>query len=128
MATREQIRIELEQSNPSTEIGGVRYYPGDTQYESIMEQWIDSRIDQPEIIPSPVEMWQVKVWLARKNISLSTVSEILSTKIPEGPEREEALIRWEYVTVVPYDNILVGLIASELNLDKETAWREISSI
>jgi len=76
----------------------------------------------------PLPMWQVKVWMARKGIDLTTIPAIITASIPAGPERIEALTRWEVAPLAPFDHPLVALIAQNLNLTRETAWEEIAAV
>lgn len=73
-------------------------------------------------------MWQVKVWMVRNGIDLASIPSIMAASIPAGPQLQEALVRWETAPLVPFDNALVGLIASALNISKELAWSEIRAI
>jgi len=73
-------------------------------------------------------MWQVKVWMVRNGIDLASIPGIMAASIPAGPQLQEAIVRWETAPLVPYDNALVGLIASALNISKELAWSEIRAI
>lgn len=56
MKTREQIRLELESSNPTTQVDEVTYSPGDAVYEALMEQWIDAVLEMPPPPPIVVSM------------------------------------------------------------------------
>lgn len=56
MKTREQIRLELEASNPTTQVDEVIYSPGDAVYEALMEQWIDAVLAMPPPPPIVVSM------------------------------------------------------------------------
>ena len=73
-------------------------------------------------------MWQVKVWMVRNGIDLASIPGIMAASISAGPQLQEALVRWETAPLVPFDNALVGLIASALNISKELAWSEIRAI
>lgn len=74
--------------------------------------------------------YQLKIWLIRNNISLETVPNIIRANYPEGPEREEALIRWEYVDSVPYNHPLVFIVAAGMTPPVTVAdvWSEILAI
>jgi hypothetical protein len=54
--TREEIEQQLRIDNPTTNIGGVVYHPGDAQYEELMEQWIDAMLEMPPPPPIVVSM------------------------------------------------------------------------
>jgi hypothetical protein len=51
MKTRLEIRIELQASNPTTDVNGIIHVPGDTVYEELMECWIDAMQSQTLIAP-----------------------------------------------------------------------------
>lgn len=72
--------------------------------------------------------WKVKVWLARQGIDMATISAIIEQQIPSGPQRTEALIRWENAPTVPFAHPLVPLIAAGLGLDPSGVWNEILAV
>lgn len=74
--------------------------------------------------------YQLKIWLIRNNIPLETVPNIIRDNYPEGPEREEALIRWEYVDSVPYNHPLVSVVAAGMTppITVADVWPEILAI
>ena len=81
-----------------------------------------------EETPPPAEMWQVKVWMVRNGIDLASIPSILAANIPAGPQLQEALVRWESAPRVPFDNMLVGIVAEALEINKEDAWADILSL
>lgn len=54
--TREEIEQQLRLDNPTTNIGGVVYHPGDAAYEALLEQWIDAVLAMPPPPPIVVSM------------------------------------------------------------------------
>ena len=87
MKTREQIRLELEQCNPTTNIGGVIYGPGDAPYEAVMEQWIDAMLEQMNA-PAAYKIWpNVQAFMAaftmpeKAQIALSTDPTIAALRL-----------------------------------------------
>ena len=111
------------------------------EFESWKSQQIASgwTAAKPELTPEEIAaetarlypdapMWQVKVWMVRNGIDLASIPGIMAASIPAGPQLQEALARWETAPLVPFDNALVGLIASALNISKELAWSEIRAI
>lgn len=83
------------------------------------------------MIPLPdAKRYQLKVWLVRNGIALSTVPSIIESAIPVGPEREEALVRWNDVELVPADHPLVAIVAARMTPPVAVAdvWPEILAI
>lgn len=74
--------------------------------------------------------YQLKVWLVRNGIALSTVPSIIEAAIPAGPEREEALVRWSDVELVPADHPLVAIVAAGMTPPVTVAdvWPQILAI
>ena len=124
MTTREQIRAELEQANPSTEVAGVRYHPGDAEYEALMERWIDAVEQTPEPILPDAERYQVLDWLDDYGITSAHVDAALQS-IPDETQRRKALLRWHSVNRIPADNAFVVHVAQQLNIDHREAWSQI---
>lgn len=73
-------------------------------------------------------MWQVRAWMIRQGLDLATVPGIIEAAIPAGPEREEALMRWEYVTEVPSDSPMVAIVAQSLGVNVAAIWWEVLSV
>lgn len=42
--TRDEIRQQLKDENPSSNIDGVIYGPGDAAYESLIDRWTDAKL------------------------------------------------------------------------------------
>lgn len=95
--------------------------------QQLAEGWTPV-VPQPQNAYQPLPMWQVKVWMARKGIDLSTIPAIIVASIPAGPARAEALTRWEVAPLAPFDHPLVALIAERLRITRETAWEEIAAV
>lgn len=74
------------------------------------------------------QAWQVRAYLIRQGISPARITDLLTSATAEGPEREEALMRWDYVTQIPKSYPLVRAVAQELGLDLETVWWRILEI
>lgn len=72
-----------------------------------------------------VKAYQIRAWLIRNGVAPSSIPDLIKSIIPEGIAREEALMRWEYATEVPYDHPLVGAIGSQLNLNLSDIWYSI---
>jgi len=111
MKTREKIRIELEAANPTTNIGGVVYYPGDAQYEELMEQWIDAVLEMPPPPPIVVSMRSFREACGRE--LTSEISAYIAT-IEDLDERFKAQNDFEFAATVSRVNFRVSQIASGL--------------
>jgi hypothetical protein len=111
MKTREEIRIELEAANPTTNIGGVVYYPGDAQYEELMEQWIDAVLQMPPPPPIVVSMRSFREACGRE--LTSEISAYIAT-IEDLDERFKAQNDFEFAATVSRVNFRVSQIASGL--------------
>jgi hypothetical protein len=76
-------------------------------------------------ILQPAESYQVRAWLIRNGIDLTSIPALITSLTQPGPEREEALMRWEYAVKIPANHPLVSTIASNLGLNIETIWSSI---
>jgi hypothetical protein len=111
MKTREEIRIELEAANPTTNIGGVVYYPGDAQYDELMEKWIDAVLEMPPPPPIVVSMRSFREACGRE--LTSEISAYIAT-IEDLDERFKAQNDFEFAATVSRVNFRVSQIASGL--------------
>ena len=99
-------------------------------WENLSAEEIEQR-EASLMIPLPdAKRYQLKVWLIRNGIALSTVHSIIAAAIPAGPEREEALVRWSDVELVPADHPLVAIVAAGMTPPVTVAdvWAEILAI
>lgn len=76
-------------------------------------------------LPADAKAYQVRTWFIRHGISLDAIPSIISTSVPEGPARDEALIRWEYCVQIPMDHPLVSVVAVSLNMKVQDIWWDI---
>jgi hypothetical protein len=76
-------------------------------------------------LPPEAEAYQVRAWLIRNGIDLDTIPSIISASVPEGPQRNEALMRWEYSVRVPMNHPLVAVVAASLNVQVQSVWWDI---
>jgi hypothetical protein len=72
--------------------------------------------------------YQLLVWLIRNGLSPDSVPDIIRAAIPAGPARDEALVRWESVELVPADHPLVALVAADLGVTVSEVWPDIIAI
>ena len=124
MKTRDQIRAELQASNPMTRLNGIVYVPGDSVYEELMERWIDAVEHAPAPALPAAEKYQVLDWLDDHGITEADVDAALQN-IPDETQRRKALLRWHSVSRIPADNEFVTHVAAQLNIDHVTAWSQI---
>ena len=68
------------------------------------------------------QSYQVRAFLVRHGIALSSIPDLITSLTAEGPEREEALMRWEFVTTFPKTHPLVMAVAQTLQLDLDEVW------
>jgi hypothetical protein len=111
MKTRDEIRIELEAANPTTNISGVVYYPGDAQYEELMEQWIDAVLEMPPPQPIVVSMRSFREACGR-DLTIRISAYVAS--IEDANERFKAQTDFEFATTVSRAHFRVSQIASAL--------------
>lgn len=76
----------------------------------------------------PAAAYQVRAFLIRKGIKLNNIPAIISASTTEGAERDEALMRWEFVTNIPKDHPLVSTVATLLGIDRDAVWESILTI
>lgn len=89
---------------------------------------------KPAELP-PAAAYQIRAWMLRSGLSLAAVPGIIASvvpvSVPGGINRAEALMRWEYATIIPRDFPLVNAIGAVLNLSSEqidAAWPSILAI
>jgi hypothetical protein len=111
MKTREEIRIELEAANPTTNISGVVYYPGNAQYEELMEKWIDAMLEMPPPPPIVVSMRSFREACGR---DLTIRINAYVSSIEDANERFKAQTDFEFATTVSRAHFRVSQIASAL--------------
>jgi hypothetical protein len=105
--------------------------------------WYDDRVERGWIVTtkanreiaversaiySPAENYQVRAWMIRGGMDPELVPTIIAQVVPEGPERKEALMRWDYAVRVPRDFPLVDVIGAQMGLTPEqidAAWPAI---
>jgi hypothetical protein len=83
---------------------------------------------QVQRIQPPAESYQVRAWMIRGGLDPDLVPTIIAQVVPEGPERKEALMRWDYAVRVPRDFPLVDVIGAQMGLNPEqidAAWPAI---
>lgn len=116
MKTREEIRIELEAANPTTNIGGVTYHPGDAPYEELMEQWIDAVLEMPPPPPIVVSMRSFREACGRE---LMIQINAFVASIEDLNERFRAQTDLEFATTVSRSHPRVAQVAAALNKTDE---------
>jgi hypothetical protein len=101
--------------------------PGDPPtLEELEAAWVQVQRIQP-----PAEAYQVRAWMIRGGLDPDLVPAIIAQVVPDGPQRKEALMRWDYAVRVPRDFPLVDVIGAQMNLTPEqidAAWPDILSL
>jgi hypothetical protein len=85
----------------------------------------------PKEKPPPAESYQVRAWMIRGGMDPDLVPAIITQVVPDGPQRKEALMRWDYAVRIPRDFPLVDVIGAAMNLTPEqidAAWPEILTL
>lgn len=103
--------------------------------DRVERQWVVSDLTPEDIAAKLATLpnarrYQLRVWLIRNGIPLATVPDIIEAAIPAGPAREEALVRWHDVELVPADHPLVAIVAARMTPPVAVAdvWPEILAI
>lgn len=79
-------------------------------------------------LPPDAEAYQVRAWMIRTGISPDSIPTMIAAAVPEGPQRDEALMRWEFAVRIPKDHPLVALVAAGLNVTVDSIWWDILAI
>jgi len=91
--------------------------------EELEAAWIQVQRIQP-----PAEAYQVRAWMIRGGMDPDLVPAIIAQVVPDGPQRKEALMRWDYAVRIPRDFPLVDVIGAQMNLTPQqidAAWPDI---
>jgi hypothetical protein len=86
--------------------------------------------ERPSLYPS-AENYQVRAWMIRGGLDPDLVPQIIAQVVPDGPQRKEALMRWDYAVRIPRDFPLVDVIGAQMNLTPEqidAAWPDILTL
>jgi hypothetical protein len=86
---------------------------------------------QVQRIQPPAESYQVRAWMIRGGLDPDLVPTIIAQVVPDGPQRKEALMRWDYAVRIPRDFPLVDVIGAQMKLTPEQindAWPDILSL
>lgn len=74
------------------------------------------------------EAYQVRAWMIRSGIDLAVVPSMITSAVPVGAARDEALMRWEFAVRVPKDHPLVAVVASGLGVSVDSIWWEVLAL
>jgi hypothetical protein len=94
--------------------------------EELEAAWVQVQRIQP-----PAESYQVRAWMIRGGMDPDLVPQIIAQVVPDGPQRKEALMRWDYAVRIPRDFPLVDVIGAQMNLTPQqidAAWPEILTL
>jgi len=114
--TREEIEQQLRIDNPTTNIGGVVYHPGDAQYEELMEQWIDAALAMP---PPPSIVVSMRSFREACGRELMIQINAFVASIEDLNERFRAQTDLEFATTVSRSHPRVAQVAVALNKTDE---------
>ena len=95
--------------------------------EELQAAW-DNR--PPDPLPD-AEAYQVRAWMIRGGMDPDLVPAIIAQVVPDGPQRKEALMRWDYAVRIPRDFPLVDVIGAQMGLTPEqidAAWPDILTL
>ena len=92
---------------------------------------INHTVKESPKIYLPAENCQVRAWMIRGGMDPDLVPQIIAQVVPDGPERKEALMRWDYAVRIPRDFPLTNVIGAQMNLTPEqidAAWPDILAL
>jgi len=92
--------------------------------------FLAERSSRKKLYP-PAESYQVRAWMIRGGLDPDLVPAIIAQVVPDGPQRKEALMRWDYAVRIPRDFPLVNVIGAQMGLTPEqidAAWPEILTL
>jgi hypothetical protein len=94
--------------------------------DDLLRDKTEAELDAEYVTAYPhAESYQVRAWLIRNSIDPASIPALITSLTPFGPERQEALMRWEYAVKIPANHPLVTAIASSLNINLKTVWPSI---
>ena len=129
--TRNEIEQQLRIDNPTTNIGGVIYYPGEAQYEALITLWTDTVLSTPPPSLPNAENYQIRAWMIRNDLDPDAVPQMITQLVTDAKEQKEALMRWDYAVRVPRNFPLVDSIGAQMGLTPEqidAAWPSIVAL
>jgi hypothetical protein len=105
--------------------------PGTMLESDAIAQGIPRYVPPVERFFEYAESYQVRAWMIRGGMDPDLVPTIIAQVVPDGPQRKEALMRWDYAVRIPRDFPLVNVIGAAMNLTPEqidAAWPEILTL
>jgi len=127
--------IGWQQCPPEPEHDAATQHP--PTWDRVNANWILRDKTQAEIAAERLtlypsaESYQVRAWMIRGGMDPDLVPTIIAQVVPDGPQRKEALMRWDYAVRIPRDFPLVNVIGAAMNLTPEqidAAWPEILTL
>ena len=79
-------------------------------------------------LPPDAEAYQVRAWMIRSGFSPASIPTMIAAAVPEGPQRDEALMRWEFAVRVPKDHPLVAVVSAGLGVTVDSVWWDILAL
>jgi hypothetical protein len=101
--------------------------PGEAPTLADLEAAWEQIQSTPQPAP-PAAAYQVRAYLIRNGIDLASIPTLITSITAAGAERDEALMRWEFVANFPKNHPLVAAVAASLNLDLDQVWDSILAI
>lgn len=118
--------VKLDKPAP---VNGKKWTPSLTWFPDRVERgWTQQNAD-PLPVPYTIPPRQFRLWLANNN--LMTSARAVINGMPEGPEKEKALIEWDYAVAIERDHPLTLLVATAIGLTPsqiDQAFREASQL
>jgi hypothetical protein len=134
MRSTEEIEAEIRADNPSsTDDAGNVISTGDSNYESLIAQWVAAKVATevaPAPIPESVLSHQLFTSLSRNGISEATIQAVVAG-MPEGQAKIESDIAFRRAPQIRRDHPIALGIAQALQLTSETVdeiFREAAEI
>lgn len=122
--------FEVFQSDPPSDVPAAHHLEAteaiDHEARTIQRGW---RVVKNPVMPArEAERYKVKGYLIRHGIPLASIPERIAALTTEGPERTEALMRWDEVPSFPKEYPLVAAVAAALNINLDEVWDGILAI
>ena len=112
------IKGEVSHDPQSQRISGYEYaFENNNVYENPVVVDIEPHPEQA-YVPEQISATQIRLWLIKNNIPLSTVEGAINSI--ENPElKQELMIKWEYVPYFERNNEFINEIGNALGLTPE---------
>lgn len=111
------IKNQVNYNPDNQKISGYEYYfeNNNVYGNPIIENYIP---DQQNIVPSQISATQLRLWLVKNNISLSSINTTIES-LEDELLKKELLVRWEYAPYFERSNSFIDQIGNMLGLNSE---------